>query len=100
MLKNIDLNRDHISTSEASKRSNLSMIYLRHLLRQRTLEGFQMGRDWFVYTDSLEKFLATPRKSGPKGPRKKNRPEAQSATAGPENNAMKTDLPEETNERD
>jgi excisionase family DNA binding protein len=72
MLKNIDLNREHIPTSEAAKRANLSSIYLTQLLRKEKIEGFQMGREWFIYTDSLEKFLATPRKSGPKGPRKKS----------------------------
>ena len=67
----IDLSRDYIRTSEAAKRANLSMPYLTQLLRTHALEGFQLGREWFIYTDSLEKFLATPRKSGPKGPRKK-----------------------------
>lgn len=71
MPEKIDLDREHITTSEASKRSDLSQGYLTQLLREHSLEGFQMGREWFIYTDSLEKFLATPRKSGPKGPRKK-----------------------------
>jgi excisionase family DNA binding protein len=69
---NIDLTREYLRTSEAAKQSNLSMPYLTQLLREHTLEGFQLGRDWFIYRDSLEKFLALPRKSGPKGPRKKN----------------------------
>jgi hypothetical protein len=46
-------------------------VYLARLLREKTLDGFQLARDWFIYTDSLEQFLATPRKSGPKGPMKK-----------------------------
>ena len=71
MLKEIDTNREYITTPEAAKRSGLSKVYLAHLLKKGTLEGFQLGRDWLVYTDSLERFLATPRKSGPKGPRKK-----------------------------
>lgn len=71
MLKEIDANREYITTPEAAKRSGLSKVYLAHLLKKGTLEGFQLGRDWLVYTDSLERFLATPRKSGPKGPRKK-----------------------------
>jgi excisionase family DNA binding protein len=71
MLKEIDTNREYITTPEAAKRSGLSKVYLAHLLKKGTLEGFQLGRDWLVYTDSLEQFLATPRKSGPKGPRKK-----------------------------
>jgi excisionase family DNA binding protein len=70
MMKNIDPEREYINTAEAAKRANLSMVYLTQLLRNHTLEGFQFGRDWFIYTDSLEKFLTTPRKSGPKGPRK------------------------------
>ena len=71
MLKNADLNREYITTSEAAKRSRLSNIYLAQLLRQGKLEGFRVAREWLIYVDSLEKFLATPRKSGPKGPRKK-----------------------------
>jgi hypothetical protein len=70
-MLNIDLNRDHITASEAAKRSGLSNNHITHLLRIGTLEGFQMARDWFVYTDSFEKYLASPRKPGPKGPMKK-----------------------------
>ena len=63
-------NREHITTLEAEQRSGLSRNYLALLLRRGKLEGFRPARDWFVYTDSLERFLATQRKSGPKGPRK------------------------------
>ncbi len=76
MLKNIDADREYITTSQAAKRSGLSNIYLAQLLRQGKLEGFRVAREWLIYTDSLEKFLATPRKSGPKGPRKKPKSEA------------------------
>ncbi len=72
MAKDIDLNREYISTSQAAKRSGLSNVYLARLLREGKLEGFQLTREWVVYTDSLEKYLATPHKSGPKGPRKKH----------------------------
>ncbi len=68
----LDPNREYITTSQAAKRSGLSNIYLARLLREGKLEGFQLAREWVIYTDSLEKFLATPRKSGPKGPRKKH----------------------------
>ena len=68
MLKNIETDRECLTTSQAVERSGLSKTYLASLLRKGTLEGFQLSRDWFIYTDSLEKFLATPRKSGPKGP--------------------------------
>ncbi len=71
MLKDIDTSRDYITTAEAARRSGLSTVYLTQLLRKGKLEGVQVVREWLIYTDSLEKFLATPRKSGPKGPRKK-----------------------------
>jgi excisionase family DNA binding protein len=80
-LKDIDTSRDYITTPEAAKRSGLSKVYLANLLRQGKLEGFRLSREWFIYTDSLEKFLATPRKSGPKGPMKKKT--VQNNTNGP-----------------
>jgi excisionase family DNA binding protein len=84
MPKEFDISREYITTPEAAKRSGLSKVYLAHLLKKGTLEGFQLGRDWLVYTDSLERFLATPRKSGPKGPRKKPEQEP-SEKASPKN---------------
>lgn len=82
---NVDLNREYIRTSEAAKRAKLSMPYLTQLLREHTIEGFQLGREWFIYTDSLDTFLATPRKSGPKGPRKKNLEQTQETMPKQEN---------------
>jgi len=69
--KDKQLNREYLTTLEAEQRSGLSRNYLALLLRRGVLEGFRPSRDWFIYVDSLEKFLATNRKSGPKGPRKK-----------------------------
>ena len=68
MLKDVDANRECIPTPEASKRSGLSKSHLTRLLKSGALEGFQLGRDWLIYTDSLEKYIATPHKPGPKGP--------------------------------
>lgn len=68
MSKLLDQNREYISTTEAAERSGLTPHYLRKLLKEGKLEGIQLIRSWVIYTDSLEKFLATPRKSGPKGP--------------------------------
>lgn len=68
MPKLLDQDREYISTTEAAERSGLSPHYLRKLLKEGKLEGTQLIRSWIIYTDSLEKFLATPRKSGPKGP--------------------------------
>ena len=71
MLKNTVTDRECLTTAQAVERSGLSKTYLAHLLRKGVLDGFQLSRDWFIYTDSLEKFLETPRKSGPKGSMKK-----------------------------
>jgi len=84
MLKHIDSSRDYITTPQAAQRSGLSRIYLARLLREGTLEGFQLAREWFIYTDSLEKFLATPRKPGPKGPIKKSAQQQQSEASAQE----------------
>ena len=78
VLKNINPNREHLTTAQAADRSDLSAIYLRQLLRQGKLEGFQLGRDWYIYADSLESFLQQKRKPGPKGPRQKVNPNKQS----------------------
>jgi excisionase family DNA binding protein len=71
MLKYIDTNRDYLTTPQAADRANLSRLHIARLLRNKKLEGFQLGRSWVVYVDSLERYLANPRKTGPKGPRKK-----------------------------
>jgi hypothetical protein len=70
--ENSDTPRREISTQEASQISGLSLNHLAYLLRQGKLEGRRFGqRMWVIYADSLERFLATERKPGPKGPRKK-----------------------------
>ena len=71
MLKHIDITRDYLTTPQAADRANLSRLHIARLLRDKKLEGFQMGRERFVYVDSLERYLANPRKTGPKGPRMK-----------------------------
>ena len=73
MLKNTETDRECFVMSQAVERSGLSKTYLAQLLRNGSLEGFQLSGVWFIYADSLEKFLKTPRKSGPKGPMKKRR---------------------------
>jgi len=66
-----DTPRRELSTQEASQISGLSLNHLAYLLRQGKLEGRRFGqRMWMIYADSLERYLATPHKSGPKGPRK------------------------------
>ena len=72
-LKDSNTNRACITTVQASERSGLSKVHLTRLLRNGTLEGIQLGREWLIYTDSLEKYVAIPHKPGPKGPIKKGR---------------------------
>lgn len=70
MSENVNLNRDHLAVPEAAKRKQCTGSYITRLLRDGKLEGFHLGRDWFVYVDSLNAYFAQPRKRGPKGPRK------------------------------
>jgi len=63
--------RSYITTPQAAEQTGFSKTYLTRLLRNGALEGFRLGRDWLIYTDSLDRYLAVPHKPGPKGPRKK-----------------------------
>ena len=65
--------RPYVTTIEAEQISGLRRNYLTLLLRRGVLEGFRPSRDWFIYTDSLEQFLASERKPGPRqGSHRKN----------------------------
>ena len=91
MTDKIELNREYLTTSQAAERSGLSKNYLTQLLRKGTLEGLQVARDWLIYTDSLERFLEKPRKSGPKGPRKKKPEQENSDTTSQPTTGGKSD---------
>ncbi len=81
MPQRISEDRVLLSTAEASTASGLSREYISRLLRTKRIEGVKLGgHDWLVYEDSLEKFLAQPRKPGPKGPLKKPKQENLNAT--------------------
>ena len=73
-MENAQVNaRRELTTQEASQLSGLSRNQITNLLRQGKIEGRNYSqRLWIVYADSLEQYLATPHKSGPKGPRKKS----------------------------
>lgn len=64
--------REYITTPEAADRAGLTKNYIALLARTGKLDGFRVGqaREWFIYVDSLEDFLKTNRKPGPKGSRK------------------------------
>ncbi len=82
-MENAKVNaRRELSTQEASQISGLSRNQITNLLRQGKIEGRNFGqRLWIVYADSLEHYLATPHKSGPKGPRKKSEQEPSGKTS-------------------
>jgi excisionase family DNA binding protein len=80
MPQRISCDRVLLSTTEAMQLSGLSREHIQRLLRQKRVEGIKLGHDWLVFEDSLKAFTAQPRKTGPKGPRKK--PEQQT-TAQP-----------------
>jgi hypothetical protein len=84
-LLDAETNRTCLTTSQASRHSDLSGVYLAQLLRKGTLEGFKIDREWFIYADSLEQFLSRNRKPGPRGPRKTLSEETNSAN--PQNQA-------------
>ncbi len=73
MTERIDKTRPYLTTAQAAQRSGFTRSYLTYLLRNNKIEGFRYPetREWFIYTDSLEAFLATTRKPGPKGPQTK-----------------------------
>lgn len=66
MRNAIDTNREYLPTPQAAQQAHVTRLHIARLLRNNKLEGFQLGREWFVYVDSLERYLATPRKTGPK----------------------------------
>ena len=71
MPQRISGDRVLLSTTEAVQLSGLSREHIQRLLRQKLLEGMKLGHDWLLFEDSLEAFLVQPRKTGPKGPHKK-----------------------------
>ena len=94
MDDDIGTSRAYLTTPQAAQRTGFSKTYLTQLLRKGILEGFRLGRDWLIYTDSLESFLATNRKPGPKGPRKKTAPERSDTGATDSSQAGTSSEPE------
>jgi excisionase family DNA binding protein len=61
--------RTLISTTEAHQRSGLSRDHISLMVRRGILDAAKIGNYWLIYEDSFERFIAQPRKRGPKGPR-------------------------------
>lgn len=56
--------RECLTTAQIRAQIKLSNAYLTRLLREGVIDGFKIEREWFVYRDSLDKFLAQDRKPG------------------------------------
>ncbi len=74
-----------LSTAEAVKISGLSRVHIQRLLRYEQLEGMKLGHDWLVFEDSLNAYMAQPRKPGPKPKDKDVQPSSNGADSSTEN---------------
>ena len=61
-----------IPSTEARNIAGFSRQHLQRLLRDKRIEGIKLAHDWLVYEDSLNAFIAQPRKRG--RPHKKDTP--------------------------
>lgn len=55
-----------ISTTEAAIRFHVTRNYIARLARQGAIKADKFGRDWLIDEVSLQSYLATPQKRGPK----------------------------------
>lgn len=62
-----------ITTREASEKYGLSTGFLRRLLLRKALKGRKSGGTWLLDEASLKRYLARPRKPGPKPKRRISR---------------------------
>lgn len=66
LFRDMQTDRLCIPTLEARQRSGFSSNHLVYLLKVGKLEGVRVGREWLIYIDALDAYLATSRKTGPK----------------------------------
>jgi excisionase family DNA binding protein len=57
-----------VTTDEAAQRAGLNQRYIAQLAKSGKLAGRKIGASWIIYEDSLQAFIASERKPGPKGP--------------------------------
>ena len=62
----IDANRPILSVAEASVYSGFTRTHINYLITQGQLDAVKVGSMWLVYEDSLSRYLAQPRRPGPK----------------------------------
>lgn len=57
-----------VTTDEAARRAGLNQRYITQLAKAGKLSGRKIGASWIIYEESLQAFIASQRKPGPKGP--------------------------------
>ena len=62
----IDPERPVMSVTEASALSGFTRSHINYLINQRFVDAIKVGSVWLVYEDSLRRYMASPRKPGPK----------------------------------
>jgi len=80
MPHTLDGNRTVLSSSEASAKSGFTRTHINYLINQGMLEAVKVANVWLVYEDSLSRYLASPRRPGPK-PRATDAPSAEPSMA-------------------
>ena len=55
-----------ISVAEAARRHGLSVRRIREVLTKGTVRGVKFGKTWAVEEESLEAYMNSPRKRGPR----------------------------------
>jgi hypothetical protein len=65
---------EYLSTMQAGQAAGLSQKQIGYLLRQGTLQGSKLGRDWLVYRPSLAAYMANRPRPGLKLGQKITRP--------------------------
>jgi len=58
--------RTLLSTTEAHQLSGLSRDHIGLMIRQGQIEAMKVGNYWLIFEDSFQRYLASPRKTGPK----------------------------------
>jgi excisionase family DNA binding protein len=59
-----------LTTKEAAQRANLSPWRIVQLVNLGTIKAHRFGHAWMIDEGSLEEYIRTPHKPGPKGPKK------------------------------
>lgn len=61
-----DLASQLISVTEAHKRTELSVAWIRRLLQRGEIAGVKVGRNWLTTEQAVRDYLEKDRRTGPK----------------------------------